>query len=50
MIKLGAETMFVMAEKYNSSTYTPESFVKNLEESSQAFNEKIKIKIIDFLP
>ena len=47
---LGAETMFVMAEKYNSSTYTPESFVKNLEESSQAFNEKIKIKIIDFLP
>ena len=45
---LGAETMFTMTEKYNSSTYTPESFVQAMEQSSKAFNEKIKIKITDF--
>ena len=45
---LGAETMFIMAEKYNRLTYTPESFVLTMEQSAKAFNEKIKIKIIDF--
>jgi ABC-type branched-subunit amino acid transport system substrate-binding protein len=45
---LGAETMFVMAEKFNSSTYTPETFVETMEQASQAFNKKIKINIIDF--
>ena len=45
---LGAETMFAMAEKYDKSTYTPETFVKTMEQSSRAFNEKIKIRIIDF--
>ena len=45
---LGAETMFVMAEKHNRLTYTPESFVQTMEQSARAFNEKIKIKITDF--
>ena len=45
---LGAETMFAMAEKYNSSTYTPETFVQKMEQSAGAFSEKIKIKMIDF--
>ena len=45
---LGAETMFAMAEKYDKSTYTPEKFVNTMEQTSAAFNEKIKIKIIDF--
>ena len=45
---LGAETMFVMAEKYDSSTYTPESFVLTMEQAAKAFNGKIKIRIADF--
>ncbi len=45
---LGAETMFVMAEKFNKSIYTPESFVKAIEHASLEFNKKIKIRIIDF--
>ena len=45
---LGAETMFAMAEKYDKSTYTPERFVKTMEQAAGAFNGKIKIKIIDF--
>jgi hypothetical protein len=45
---LGAETMFAMAKKYDKSAYTPESFVKIMEQLSRAFNEKIKIRIIDF--
>ena len=45
---LGAETMFMMAEKYDSSTYTPESFVKTMEQAAEAFNEKIKIRIAEF--
>ena len=45
---LGAETMFVMAEKYSRSIYTPESFVQIMERASGEFNQKIKIKIADF--
>jgi ABC-type branched-subunit amino acid transport system substrate-binding protein len=45
---LGAETMFAMAAAYDRSTYTPESFVRAMEQASKALNEKIKIKIIDF--
>ena len=45
---LGAETMFALAAGYNKSTYTPESFVKAMEQASKALNEKINIKIIEF--
>ena len=45
---LGAETMFALAKGYNKSTYTPESYVKAMEQASKEFNEKINIKIIDF--
>lgn len=45
---LGAETMFIMAKNYNRLTYTPEIFVQTMEQSAEAFNGKIKIKIIDF--
>ena len=45
---LGAETMFALAAGYNKSTYTPESFVKTMEQASKALNEKINIKIIEF--
>ena len=45
---LGAETMFALAAGYNKSTYTPESFVKAMEQDSKALNEKINIKIIEF--
>jgi hypothetical protein len=40
--------MFALAKGYNKTTYTPESFVKAMEQASKEFNEKINIKIIDF--
>ena len=40
--------MFALAAGYNKSTYTPESFVKAMEQASKALNEKINIKIIEF--
>ena len=45
---LGAETMFALAAAYNKSTYTPDLFVKTLEQTSKELNEKINVKIIDF--
>ena len=44
---LGAETMFVMAAKHDRSTYTPETFVKTMDQAAKDLNEKIKIKIIE---
>ena len=46
---LGAETMFAMAAGYNKSTYTPELFIQSMAQAAKAFNEKVNIKIIDFL-
>ena len=45
---LGAETMFAMAANHNRAAYTPEAFVKAMEQASLSLNEKLKIKIFEF--
>lgn len=45
---LGAETMFALANRAEKAAYTPDGFVRTMDQAAKELNQKIKIKIIKF--